>query len=110
MTEHSLPLDKYLDILEGLCRPFDRNSLLQCILALAKQVKPEDRGVFLENFRSLLPDSREMALPAEELLLLSEMAAMKKAIENRLRALKGLAALETEEKEADPSTDRRLLH
>lgn len=111
MTRTSLSLQSYLDTLEELCRSLDRNGLEQCILALAKQVQPADRQVFLQNFRTLLPenDHRSMAVSqVEESFLLSEVESLRQEIENRLKSLQGISWDDSAEDDRQPS--RKMLH
>lgn len=90
MNRSPLALRPYIEIIEEFCRSLDRDSLQQCLLALAKQVKPEDRQVFLQNLRSILPanEHREVAASMiEETFLLNEMESIRKEIGNRLASL-----------------------
>lgn len=117
MNPPPLSLQQYLDNLEELCQPLDRNILQQCILALAKQVKPEDRRIFLQNFRSFLPGSEHRELAAsmvEESFLMNEMESIKRAVENRLRSLKEISSFrDSGEDDLQPANsfhDRKILH
>ncbi len=95
MNPPSLSLQPYLKILEDLCRPLDRHALRQCILALAKQVRPEDRQVFLQNFRTILPgnDHRDLAVSMiEETFLLNEIDNIRKEVENRLKSVEEISS------------------
>lgn len=92
MNDSSLALRPYLENIEELCRVLDRDSLLQCILALAKQVQPGDRQIFLQNFRAILPgnEHRDIALSTlEESFLLNEIEHIRKEIVRRIESIDG---------------------
>ena len=116
MNPTSLALRPYLEILEGLCRSLDRNGLQQCILALAKQVQPADRQVFLQNFRTLLPETEQQAIAVshvEEFFLMSEVESLRKEIENRLKSLEEISwddSGDDDRHQSNPNHDRKMLH
>lgn len=117
MNPPSLSLRSYLETLEEICRPLDRHALRQCILALAKQVRPEDRRVFLQNFRAILPenDHRDAAVAMiEETFLLNEIESIRKEVENRLKSVEEISSRgDSEDKgcRSWPAAERKkILH
>jgi len=116
MNPSSLALRPYLEILEELCRSLDRNGLQQCILALAKQVQPADRQVFLQNFRTLLPENEHRATAVshvEESFLMSEVESLRKEIENRLKSLVEISwddSGDDDRHQSNSTNDRKMLH
>jgi hypothetical protein len=85
-----MALGAYLESIESLCRSLDREALQQCILALASQVKAEDRQVFLQNFKTLIPDNEHQDLAIsglEESFLLSEIDNIRQEILKRIEFL-----------------------
>lgn len=63
---------------------------MQCILALAEQVEPQNRQVFLDNFRSTIPreEPREVAVPTTgESFLLGEIEDFRVEIEARIESI-----------------------
>lgn len=63
---------------------------MQCILALAEQVEPQNRQVFLDNFRSTIPgeEPREVAVPTTgESFLLGEIEELREEVEARIESI-----------------------
>lgn len=90
MNPSSQALRPYLETIDKLCRSLDRDSLRQCILNLAKQVKRADRQAFLKNLCVQLPGSqhREVDTPkAKESFLLSEIEEFRKEIGRRIESI-----------------------
>ena len=116
MNPSSLGLRPYLEIIVELCQSLDREGLQQCILALAKQVQPADRQVFLQNFRTLLLKNEHQAVAVsqvEESFLMSEVESLRQEIENRLKSLEKISwddSGDDDRCQANPNHDRKMLH
>lgn len=92
METTQLALRPYLDTIEKHCRLLDRESLIQLIFELARQVEPGTRNDFLQSFLSSLPatgkqtaqvnETSENNLPAEIEELRQEIQARIKSIED----------------------------
>jgi hypothetical protein len=80
-------LRPYLEIIEKECQLLDRDSLIQLILALAKQVDPSKRNDFLETFHAELPTkgNRTAAAPKTNMSeLTAEIAELHETIQARV--------------------------
>ena len=104
MNRSTLSLRPYIESIEELCRSLDRDALQQCILALAKQVQPADRQVFLQNLRAVSPENehRQVAVALlEETFLQSEIENLRQEMGSRLASLAETSSWD------DPGDDER---
>ena len=83
-------LRPYLETIENRCRSLDKESLLQLILSLAKQVGTEKRNDFLQTLNSSLPDGEQQKPEPPEIQatdLLAEIEELRQEIETRIESI-----------------------
>ncbi len=83
-------LRPYLETIENRCRSLDKESLIELILSLAKQVDTEKRNDFLRTFHSSLPNREQQKTELPEILvtdLLAEIKELHQEIEARIESI-----------------------
>ena len=89
MKREILALKPYLEKIEQLCAPLDRGALTGLILAMARQVEPEERRFFLGTVLSQLHGEDEplaIGLAAENMLV-DEIAELRQEILARISSI-----------------------
>jgi hypothetical protein len=90
METTQLTLRPYLETIEKHCRLLDRESLIQLICDLARQVEPGTRNDFLQSFLSCLPGTKKQAVPVDETSeneLLTEIEELRQEIQARIESI-----------------------
>ncbi|MBW2328585.1 MAG: hypothetical protein JRF04_03035 [Deltaproteobacteria bacterium] len=90
METTQLALRPYLETIEKHCRLLDRDSLIQLIFELARQVEPGTRNDFLQSFLSSLPGTgKETARITEtsENNLQAEVEELRQEIQARIESI-----------------------
>jgi len=83
-------LRPYLETIEKECQSLDRNSLIQLILDLAKQIDAEKRSDFLQTFHSSLPGREEQKTDPPRIQatkLQAEIEELQQEIEARIKSI-----------------------
>ncbi len=90
METTQLALRPYLETIEKHCRLLDRESLIQLIFELARQVEPGTRDDFLQSFLSSLPETGKQTSRVNETSennLPAEVEELRQEIQTRIKSI-----------------------
>ncbi len=90
METTQLALRPYLETIEKHCRLLDRESLIQLICDMARQVEPATRNDFLQSFLSSLPETKKQSVLVNETSdneLLTEIEELRQEIQARIESI-----------------------